>query len=69
MTDAVSLPRGGLVVLNNLMAQKSAWDGWEGGHPARSPEARNTRSGAMPTKLCRARVSPPSTAGSASSTG
>ncbi|MEC7796671.1 MAG: hypothetical protein VX755_05050 [Pseudomonadota bacterium] len=41
MTDAVSLPRGGLVVLNNLMAQKSAWDGWEGGHPARSPEAQD----------------------------
>lgn len=41
MTDAVSLPRGGLDVLNNLMAQRSPWHGWEAGHSARSPEGQD----------------------------
>ncbi|WP_269220955.1 hypothetical protein [Brevundimonas vesicularis] len=41
MTDAISLPRGGADVLNNLLAQRSSWHGWEGGHPARSPEAQD----------------------------
>ena len=41
MTDAISIPRGGLAVLNNLLAQRSAWHGWEAGHPAQSPEAQD----------------------------
>lgn len=38
MTDAIAMPRGGLAVLENLMAERSAWDGWDAEHPARSPE-------------------------------
>lgn len=41
MTDAITMPRGALDVLANLMDGRSAWHGWEAGHPARSEEGQD----------------------------
>lgn len=41
MTDAITMPRGGAEVLGHLMEGRSAWHGWEAGHPARSQESHD----------------------------